>query len=179
VVTAGTEIATISDISRIKLDFTVPETLLASIAVGQEIAAVPAAYPGRPFRGTIASIDAVVNAETRSVTVRALLPNQDRMLKPGMLLTVAVESAARTAPAVPELAVVGDGDRSFVYVVAPGDTVKRTLVRTGARQGGVVEIVQGLKPGQRVVTEGVVKLSDGMKVKLAGAQQKSAPAAGR
>ena len=178
IVTAGTEIATISDISRIKLDFAVPETLLASIKPGQSIAAVAAAYPDAAFRGTIESVDTVVNAETRAVTVRAILPNPDKRLKPGMLLTVAVESAARTSLAVPELAVVGEGDNSYVYVVGAGDTVKRTAVKTGARQNGVVEIVQGLRPGQRIVTEGVVKLSDGMKVSFAGAKN-ARPAAAR
>lgn len=178
VVTAGTEIATISDISRIKLDFAVPETLLSSLSVGQAIDAVAAAYPGRAFRGTIASIDPVVSAETRAVMVRALLPNPDRALKPGMLMTVGVESASRNALSVPELAVVGEGDSSYVFVVGDGSKVKRTAVKVGARQGGAVEIVQGLKPGQRVVTEGVVKLTDGMKVALAGAHGERPAAAG-
>lgn len=178
VVSAGTEIATISDVSRIKLDFTVPETLLSTLAVGQGIDAVAAAYPGRPFHGTIASIDPVVSAETRAVTVRALLPNPDRVIKPGMLMTVTVESAARTSLSVPELAVVGEGDKSYVFVVGDGSKVKRTPVKIGARQGGAVEILQGLKPGQRVVTEGVVKLTDGMKVALAGARGERPAAAG-
>lgn len=166
VVSAGTEIATVSDISRIKLDFAVPETLLSAVRVGQTIEAVAAAYPERSFTGTIASIDAVVDPNTRAVTIRAIVPNGAGLLKPGMLLTVAVTSSAREALAIPELALVGEGDRSFVYVLGAGDTVKRTPVRTGARQGGVVEVVEGLRPGARIVTEGVVKLSDGMKVSL-------------
>ena len=170
VVAAGTEIATISDISRIKLDFAVPETLLAALAKGQVIDAIAAAYPERTFRGTIESIDPVVNAQTRAVTVRAILANPDRALKPGMLLTVGVESKARASLAVPELAIVGEGDKSFVFVVGAGSTVKRVPVRIGARQNGRVEILDGLRPGQRVVTEGVVKLTDGVKVRLAGAR---------
>ena len=111
VVSAGTEIATISDISRIKLDFTVPETLLSRDR-GRPARSRrrPPPVPDQPFRGTIASIDPVVNPETRAVMVRAILPNPDRKLKPGMLLTVIVEAAARAAPAVPELAIVGEGD---------------------------------------------------------------------
>jgi membrane fusion protein (multidrug efflux system) len=178
VVTAGTEIATISDISRIKLDFTVPETLLASLAVGQGIDAIAAAYPGRAFHGTIASIDPVVSAQTRAVTVRAVLPNPDRALKPGMMMSVRVESAARASLSVPELAVVGEGDKSYVFVVGAGNKVKRTVVRIGARQDGAVEILSGLKPGQRIVTEGVVKITDGMKVALAGARSERPAAAG-
>ncbi|MBB5686549.1 efflux RND transporter periplasmic adaptor subunit [Sphingobium boeckii] len=178
IVTAGTEIATISDVSRIKLDFSVPETLLASLAPGQAIAAIAAAYPGKPFRGVIESIDPVVNAETRAVTVRAILPNPERLLKPGMLLTVTVESAARNAVSVPELAIVGEANQSYVFLIGEGGKVKRAPVKIGARQNGVVEILQGLSPGQRIVTEGVVKLADGMKVSLAGAQN-AKPAAAR
>ena len=169
VVTAGTEIAQISDISQIKLDFAVPETLLSQISAGQTIVAIAAAYPGTPFRGTIATIDPVLNPQTRAVTIRAILPNADRRLKPGMLLTVTIESAPRTSLAVPELAVVGEGDQSFVFVIE-GDVAKRVPVRTGQRQNGLVEIVSGLSPGQRVVTEGVVKLTPGQKVRLSGAR---------
>jgi len=169
VVAAGTEIATISDTSRIKLDFAVPETLLSTLAEGQAIQAVAAAFPGQPFNGTIATIDAVVNAQSRAVTVRAILPNRDGRLKPGMLLTVTIEAQPREALSVPELAVVGDGEQNFVFVIGADNVAKRVKVRTGGRQNGVVEILEGLKPGQRVVTEGVVKISDGMKVRLAGA----------
>jgi membrane fusion protein (multidrug efflux system) len=168
VVTSGTEIATISDIATIKLDFPVPETLLSVLKPGLAIAARSAAYPDQPFRGQIATIDPVIDPNTRAVTVRARLPNPDGRLKPGMLLSVAIEMAPRMSLSVPELAVVGEGDRRFVYSVAPDATVRRTEVKVGIRSNGRMEILAGLKPGQRVVTDGVVKLSDGMKVTLAG-----------
>lgn len=167
VVSAGTEIATVSDISRIKLDFAVPETLLAQVQPGQAIVATAAAYPDQPFRGTIATIDPVLNPQTRAATVRAVLANGDRKLKPGMLLTVAIEAQARTAPAVPELAVVGEGEQSFVFIIENGKA-KRVPIRTGLRQNGLVEVTQGLKPGQRVVTEGVVKIAEGQQVRTGG-----------
>jgi membrane fusion protein (multidrug efflux system) len=168
VVSSGTAIATISDISTIKLDFPVPETLLSTLRPGLTIAAVAAAYPEQPFRGQIATVDPVIDPNTRSVMVRARLPNPDGRLKPGMLLTVAIETTPRLGLSVPELAVVGEGDGRFVYVVDAGGTARRTPVRTGLRSAGRVEILEGLKPGQKVVTEGVVKLTDGMKVRLAG-----------
>jgi len=174
VVQAGTEIATISDISEIKLDFPVPETMLSAIAVGQPIAARAAAFPSQPFRGTIATIDPVVDPATRSVMVRAVLPNRDLALKPGMLLTVAIEAAARTAPAVPELAVVGQGEDRFVFLIGKDDVVKRVPVKVGIRDHGMIEIVDGLKPGQKIVGEGVVKVADGGKVRTAG-QEKAKP----
>jgi membrane fusion protein (multidrug efflux system) len=164
----GTEIATISDVSTIKLDFTVPETMLASLAPGQGIVARSDAYPGEPFNGQIHTIDPVIDPTTRAVMVRARLPNPDRRLRPGMLLTVTIEQAPRMALSVPELAVIGEGEDRFVYTVDGDGRARRTPVRTGTRMGGRVEIVAGLRPGQRVVTEGVVKVADGMEIRLAG-----------
>lgn len=168
VVNSGTAIATISDISTIKLDFPVPETALAALKPGLTIEAKSAAWPDQPFRGQIANVDPVIDPNTRAVMVRARLPNGDGKLKPGMLLTVSIETAPRLGLSVPELAVVGEGDARFVYTVDAKGNARRTPVRTGLRTGGRVEILEGLKAGQQVVTEGVVKLSDGMKVRLAG-----------
>lgn len=178
IVTAGTPIATVSDISRIKLDFTIPETRLSTIREGQPIKAASAAWPDRPFTGTIATIDPVIDPATRAVRVRAILPNPGRLLKPGMLLTVNVVARERQSLAVPELAVVGDGENRYIFVVEDR-TAKRVKVATGIRQNGLVEILGGVKPGQSIVTEGVVKLTDGVTVRLPGdqPQAKSAEAA--
>ncbi|PZU13515.1 MAG: efflux transporter periplasmic adaptor subunit [Sphingobium sp.] len=176
IIPAGTAIATVSDIARIKLDFTVPETRLSTLREGMTIKAVSAAWPERPFNGTIATIDPVIDPATRAVRVRAILPNPDRRLKPGMLLTVSVLSRRRQSLAVPELSVVGDGEDRFVFLLE-GRTAKRVKVETGIRQNGLVEITGGLKAGQKVVTEGVVKLTDGATVRLAG--DKPASGAGK
>lgn len=178
VVNSGTAIATISDISTIKLDFPVPETALSAIRPGLTIDARSAAWPDQPFRGQIAQVDPVVDPNTRAVMVRARLANPDGRLKPGMLLNVSIESAPRLGLSVPELAVVGEGSSRFVYTIGPDGTARRTEVRTGLRSAGRVEIMEGLKPGQRVVTEGVVKLTDGVKVRLAGPQQQGGGKAG-
>jgi membrane fusion protein (multidrug efflux system) len=82
---------------------------------------------------------------------------------------VVVETLPRLSLSVPELAVIGEGDSRFVYVVDDSGKARRTSVRTGLRSSGRIEIVEGLKAGQQVVTEGVVKLADGMEVRLAGA----------
>ena len=168
--TQGTEIATISDLTTIKLDFTVPETMLSTIREGLPIEARAAAYPDRPFNGTIQTIDPVIDPNTRAVTVRALLPNPDRALRPGMMLNVVISSANRNGLSVPELAVVGEGDRRYVFTLDDQGRARRVQVRTGARMGGRIEIVQGLRPGQRVVTEGIVKVADGMQVRVEGAR---------
>ncbi len=167
IVAAGTPIATVSDISRIKLDFTVPETALAAIRPGQPIVAVSSAYPDLRVAGRVAAIDPVLDPASRAATIRAILPNPGLVLKPGMLLTVAIEAASHRGLALPELAVVGEGDDRYVFVLGRGNKVVRTAVRTGSRDGGLVE-VKGLPAGGRVVTEGVVKVSDGMTVRATG-----------
>jgi membrane fusion protein (multidrug efflux system) len=177
VVSQGTEIATISDISTIKLDFTVPETLLSALSPGLAIEALSAAYEGRVFRGQITTIDPVIDPVSRAVRVRALLRNPDLALRPGMAMNVRISSSARTSLSVPELAVVGEGDARYVFVLGEGNRVRRTPVRTGVRQGGRVEILEGLPQGARVVTEGVVKVTDGMTVRLPGQNPPARPAA--
>lgn len=164
----GTAIATISDIGTIKLDFTVPETMLPALRQGQVIEARSEAYPDQPFRGVIATIDPVIDPNTRAVTVRARLPNPDRRLRPGMLLNVTIESAPRQSLSVPELAIIGEGDNRYVFTLDAQNRARRTQVRTGVRANGRVEIVSGLSANARVVTDGVVKVADGMEVRLPG-----------
>ncbi|MGB7404723.1 MAG: efflux RND transporter periplasmic adaptor subunit [Pacificimonas sp.] len=160
VVNAGTPIATISDISRIKLDFTVPESFLGAIEVGQDIEAQAAAYPDEVFRGKIDGIEPRVDPLSRAVTVRAILPNPDRRLRPGMLLTVEIVSDARRSLAVPETALVVQGERSFVFALDEDNTARRTAIETRMRQDGLVEVLGGVEEGDRIVADGTVKVRD-------------------
>lgn len=167
IVTSGTPLVTVSDLSRIKLDFTVPETLLASLRPGLPIKAYASAFPGEPIQGTISVIDPVIDPQSRAVMVRATLPNPGARIKPGMLLTVRIETAQRTALSLPEAAVLSEGETRYVYTVGAEKKVKRTIVRTGLRDNGLVE-VSGLPANALVVTEGVVKVADGRTVRLVG-----------
>lgn len=158
VVNAGTTVATIVDHSRIKLDFPVPETYLAALRPGLEIEAKAAAFPGEIFRGKVASIDPLVDPVTRAATARAVIPNPDLRLRPGMLMTVEVRQRPRTALVVPELAVVGEGSGAYVWKVSAENEADRQEVTTGTRREGQIEILTGLAEGDRIVTEGTVKL---------------------
>ena len=164
-VNPGTVITTLDDTGSIKLDFTVAETYLAALSPGLSISARSAAYPGRTFDGRIASVDSRVDPTTRSVIVRALVPNPDGLLKPGMFLTVRISRGAADALVLPEEALVPEQGDVFVFVVADGKAEKR-LVHTGQRRVGSVQIVQGLADGEMVVTEGTQKLRDGVAVKV-------------
>ena len=164
-VTAGTEIATISDLSQIKLDFSLPETFLSAMRDGQAIEAHAAAYPGEVFRGEVESIESTVDPMTRSVTVRAMLPNPSARLKPGMLLSVSVFANPRTALAVPELALLSERERNFVFKVDAENVALKTPVEVGTRQEGMLEIRSGVSAGDRIVAEGTIKVRDGGKVR--------------
>ncbi len=172
-VTPGTVIATLDDVSTIKLDFSVPETLLASLAPGQSVVAKSAAFAGREFRGTVSSIDSRVDPVTRAVIVRATIPNPDAVVRPGMLLTVELYEPERDALVIPELALTQVGTDAFVYRVKPDASVEQVRVEVGARRRGEVEIVEGLAAGDRIVVEGTVKLRPGAKI----ADSTTAPAA--
>jgi len=120
-------------------------------------------------------VDSRVDPTSRSVLVRAELPNGEGLLKPGMFLNVELQRDQRTAVVIPEEALVPEQNRQFVFVVAGGMAEKRE-VRIGSRSPGSVEIIQGLRVGERIVVEGTVKLRDSGPVRdlakdLGGASQ--------
>ncbi|MCW4454686.1 efflux RND transporter periplasmic adaptor subunit [Flavobacterium sp. MXW15] len=163
-VTPTTVIATLDDISRMYVDFQVPESELASVALGDKVSGTSVAYPGRDFEGVVSTVEARVDTATRAVTVRADFANADHALRPGMLLEVRIYRPERQTLVVPEIAVVQVGRDSFVYRVRDDETVERADVVTGARRAGVVEIRQGIEAGDRIVVEGTGKLRPGLKI---------------
>jgi len=163
-VTPGTPITTLDDIHVIKLDFAVPETVIAALAVGQEVEARAAAYPDRRFAGKVESLDSRVDPATRALTVRAIVPNTEGLIRPGMLLSVGVIAREREALDVSELALIPLGGKQFVYRVKPDQSVEQVEVTLGARREGKVEVIGGLAAGDVVVVEGTVNLRPGSKV---------------
>ncbi|WP_295963452.1 efflux RND transporter periplasmic adaptor subunit [uncultured Xanthomonas sp.] len=162
--TPDATIATLDDVARVYVDFQVPEAALSTVKPGDVVGGRSVAYPGRAFEGNVATVDARVDSATRAVTVRAAFDNADRALRPGMLMDVRLYRPARQALVIPEIAVVQVGRDAFVYRVGVDATVARTDVRTGARRDGLVEIVDGLQSGQRIVVEGTGKLRPGVAV---------------
>jgi len=176
----GDQIGTLDDTSEIKLDFTVTETQIARVTQGVELVARTAAYPDRTFTGTIANVDSRVDPSTRTVRVRAILPNGDGMLRPGMLMTVDVRSNPREALAIPEIAILDQIDGAYVYrvVTREGATaVELVRIRTGQRSGGMAEVLEGLNTGDQVITEGVQSVRPGQPVQLGSAEPTAAQGA--
>jgi membrane fusion protein (multidrug efflux system) len=169
----GDPIATLDDTSRIKLDFDVPETQIAVISRGVGLAARTEAYPGAVFEGEIDQVDSRINPTSRTVRVRAVLPNGDGRLRPGMLMTVEIRANPRTALAVPEVSVIDEEDGPIVFVAAPGPdgrtVAQRTPVRVGQRVAGVVEVLAGLSEGDVVVVEGVNRVRPGQTLQVVAA----------
>lgn len=160
-----TVITTLDDVSQIKLDFAVPEAFLTTIREGMSIAAVSLVYPGRIFSGSIASIDTRLDPVTRAVQVRAIIPNEDDALKPGMFMSVGLQRDRGDVLAVPEQSIVPEGSQQFVFVVSDGIARKRA-VQLGRRIPGFVAVDDGLVAGEIVVVEGTQKIRDGSPVRV-------------
>jgi membrane fusion protein (multidrug efflux system) len=169
-ISPGTVITTLDDTSVIKLDFSVPENFLSSLRRGLAVRATAPAFPGRNFSGTVSGIDSRVDVNTRSVTVRALLSNEDGALKPGMFLNVSLANDERPALVIPEEALTPEAERQYVYVV-DGNKAERREVQIGMRRPGFVEVVSGLNAGEQVVIEGTQKVRDGGEVRVAATRE--------
>ena len=173
--TAGTQIVTLTDLSALYANFTVTEKDSAMLKVGQTVRVAVDAYPGRTFDGKINAIEPQIATDTRNIRVQATLDNPDHILKPGMFATTTVVLPDKPAVVtVPETAVDYTlyGDSVFLITEKKEDdgktslTAVRTFVRTGSRTDGRAEIVSGLKPGDRVVAVGQLKLQSGVAVAI-------------
>lgn len=174
-VDTSTIITTLDDISKIKLDFSVPETFLTVVTEGMTIIAHSLVYPNREFIGTVSSVDTRLDPISRSVQVRAIIPNPDALLKPGMFLTVDLQRDRGEVLMAPEQAVVPEGNRQFVYKVIDGKVRKQTVV-LGRRVPGYVMISEGLNAGDEIVTEGTLKIRDGSSVEVISPARADVPA---
>ena len=165
----GTPVATLIDDSEMLLDLAIPASFLSSVAPGVEISATTNAFPGETFEGSLISVNNEIDPVTRSLRVRAVLPNPDRRLKPGLSMSVTLFTSPHTGLAVPEGAIEPIGSKSFVYAVErtpEGPVARRREVTLGIRTRGTVEIVSGLQPGDQVVSEGLIRIRAGAPVTI-------------
>ena len=162
-VDTDTVITTLDDVSVIKLDFSVPETFVNVVRQGMDIIAHSLVFPDRDFNGIVASIDTRLDPVSRAVEVRAVIPNDDGLLKPGMFMTVDLQRDRGDVLMAPEQAIVPEGSRQYVFVINAGVAEKRQ-VRLGRRIPGYVVVSEGLSSGESVVTEGTHKVRDGSQV---------------
>ena len=169
----GADIVNIEDIDAIFVDFRLPERFQAKVKTGQTAMLDMDALPGRKYSALIQAIDPLIDANGRSVGVRGCIDNRQLQLRPGMFARVNTVFGVRdNARVIPEEAIVPQGGRQFVIKLLPGDTPqtrisKRVEVKVGLRSPGKVEILEGLEPGDSVVTAGQQRVQrDGMTVNV-------------
>ena len=176
-VKAGSDIVRLENVSSIKVDFRIPENYLSKIRPNQEISVKLDAYPGEEFKGRVYAVEPVVDERTRTIAMRARIPNNGFKLKPGMFVRVAVTLDSRpNAVIIPEEAIWPQGKSSFVYRVVDGKAAL-TKVEIGNRVPGKVEILTGLAANDVVITDGQIKLKDGAPVSVIVPPPAAAPAA--
>jgi len=183
--TAGTQIVSLTDLSVLYANLTVTEKQSSQIKVGQVVRIAVDAYPGRTFEGKLTTIEPQIATDTRNIRVQATIQNPDSILKPGMFATTTIVLPEKPpVVTIPETAVDYTlyGDSVFLINEKKGDdgktslTADRTFVKTGNRVEGRVEILKGLKPGDRVVSVGQIKLQSGMAVAISTDPAPSIPA---
>lgn len=192
-VSPGLTLVTLQALDPIWVDFPIPEQNIGKLHVGQTIELDVDAFPGTVFKGKVASLDARVSQETRTLLVRGTLANPGRILLPGMFANVAVLAGEpATVVTLPRTAVTYSLYGDSVYVVKPEEkpegaqaaapsaqavfVVERRFVTTGQVHGDRVAISSGLKAGEQVVTSGQLKLKNGSRVKIDNSQELKPPA---
>ena len=182
-VSPGSVITSLDDLSQVKVDFTVPEIYLPLLHQGLSVQAHSQAYDGRVFDGVVTFVDSRIDPVTRAVALRAQLDNSERLLRPGMLLQVQIRQSPRMALMVPERSIAPLRGEQLVYVLDHALSDKnpdgkpvahRRVVKLGQRSGGKVEIVSGVAAGETVVVDGSMSVQDGMVVTV----KENAPTAG-
>jgi membrane fusion protein (multidrug efflux system) len=158
------ELTTLDDLSRIEVDFRIPERHLARISQGLKVQLSSAAWPDRVFQGEISAIDTRVDPDTRSIGLRALIDNQDGALAPGMFIEVTLVLSNRAAIAVPERALTVSGNRSYINVIRDGHAAQ-VDVTTGQSQAGLIEVSGDLAPGIPVITSNLHRMREGVAVR--------------
>ncbi len=183
--TAGTQIATLTDLSELYANFTVTEKDSGHLKVGQIVRVAVDAYPGRKFEGKITTIEPQISTDTRNIRVQATIANADHILKPGMFATTTVVLPDNPpVVTIPETAVDYTlyGDSVFLITEKKSDdgktslTAERTFVQTGNRVNGRAEILKGLKKGDRVVAVGQLKVQPGAAVTISSDPAPTVPA---
>jgi membrane fusion protein (multidrug efflux system) len=162
----GADLINIEDIGVLKVDFRLPERYLPQLRSGQAVEVSADAVPGRSYRGAVEAINPRIDANGRSLEVRARLSNADGRLRPGLFARVRVIVGERAnALLVPEEAIVPMGDDFFVFTVVDGKA-SRIRVKLGVRRESQVELLEGVKPGDKVITAGMRVQRDGQPVRI-------------
>lgn len=164
-VSIGSSLLTLDDLSTMELDLQVPERYLSALSKGMQVKATNRAWPNSDFVGTLTAIDSRVNEDTLNLRIRVEFNNTDNRLKPGMMMSAEIVFPAVSEAIIPVQALEYAGTKRFVYRVTADNKVQRKEVLLGGRIGDNVLIESGVEVGDRIVVQGLVNMSDGLKVK--------------
>jgi len=180
---AGSPIVSLQQLDPIFVDFYVPQQSLAKIRVGQPVSVKVDTFPGKTFPGKISAINSEVDIATRNVQIRATIQNKDKLLLPGMFITVDINvDVPQKFITLPQTAIAYNSYGNIAYIVddkgkdangQPQLVARQTFVTTGLTRGDQVAVLSGVKEGDVVVTAGQVKLRNGSPVKIDNAVQPS------
>jgi membrane fusion protein, multidrug efflux system len=163
-VKAGDDVVRLENMDFLKLDFRVPEIYVSKLKTQQTVSVRTDAFPNEVFQGRIYAVEPNIDEKTRTLLVRAEVPNKEAKLRPGMFGRVSVQLDKRdNAAIIPEQAIWPQGRDSFVYKVVDGNAVL-TKIEIGIRRPGEVEVTQGLAANDMVITDGQMKIKDGAPV---------------
>ncbi len=164
-VSPGIDLVPLESIDPLNVDFRIPEHFLGQVREGIKLALSFDALPGKTRDGVVGAISPLVDVGGRSLLLRAVVPNADGALRPGMFARVQLQFADVQALVVPETALAPSGQSQYVFRIQEG-RAKRVEVSIGERRAGKVEILGGLQDGDQVVTAGLQKVAEGMAVNI-------------
>ncbi len=168
-------ITTIDDITKIKVDFDVPSTYLSSLTKGASFAGKVEAFPNQEFKGKIQAINTRIDPVTRTVKTRGIINNPNKILKPGLLMSIDIIKNQRQAIVIPEESLIKRSDKNFVFITDKKEGklfAKEIEVTIGTRKPGEIEILSGLNAGDNIIVHGIVKIKDNSEIKIKAIEDK-------
>ena len=177
-VDTNTTITTLDDLSEVEVTFWVPELFFSRARLGQLVLVRGRAFGDRTFEGEVSEVDTRISSQSRAFRVRATIPNEDRLLRTGMFMSVELVLEERQAITAPEEAILSEGDATYIFTLE-GDRAEKRQVRTGIWREGQVEVVEGLGADASIITSGLQSLDDGATVRLEEAAVPAASDEGR
>jgi membrane fusion protein (multidrug efflux system) len=153
----NTIVTTLDDLQSVELEFAISEQYFGIIQKNMQITAVSSAFEGKTFSGQITEVGSRIDAVSRSFSVRATLPNEDKALPSGMFMRIIIALEQNEAVSVPEEAIVAEGGGSYIFEVIDNKSIRKEI-SLGRRVPGFVEVTQGLEVGASVVVRGTNKV---------------------
>jgi membrane fusion protein (multidrug efflux system) len=161
----NTIILTLDDSKKVLCDLKIPEVYAAVLKKNLKLRAKFSAYKDKTYEGIIQSVASRVDAQTRSILARAQIKNENSEIIPGSLLEVEILYNEKNALSAPDTSIMYEGNKKFIYKIVENNMLKKIEVKTGVREQGNIEILNGLIAGDKIIAEGLTKVRPGMKVK--------------